>query len=129
MNLDSTSVFYLLLLSACINVVTAAIKLTLPEALRRYLPLVPLVLGSIGGPLTGLTPAVTTSQAIVWGILAGAFSGQSYEVFVKIWKGWSNAASSAKPESKAPPAEIEKPAHAGVSENIEAEPKKAGLEE
>jgi hypothetical protein len=71
--------FYLLLLSAAVSVVTAAIKAALPARLHHLLPLTPLLLGAIGGVLTGLTPAESGGAAAVWGVLAGAFSGQAYE--------------------------------------------------
>lgn len=78
--MGALDLFYLLLLSASVSVVTAAIKAALPLRLHHLLPLTPLLLGAIGGMLTGLTPAESTGAAAVWGVLAGAFSGQAYEV-------------------------------------------------
>lgn len=80
--MDSTKLFYLALLGAAISALTAGIKAALPEHLHRLLPLTPLLLGAIGGLLTTLTPGLTAGERVVWGVMAGAFSGQAYE-FIK----------------------------------------------
>lgn len=77
--MDSAALLYLALLGATINVLTAGVKAALPESLHRFLPLTPLLLGALGGWLTTLTPGADTGERIVWGVLAGAFSGQAYE--------------------------------------------------
>lgn len=79
MQFDTTTLFYLALLGAAISVVTAAIKSALPDHLHRILPLVPLSLGALGGPLSGLVPGENLGSQVIWGIMAGAFSGQCYE--------------------------------------------------
>lgn len=81
--MDSTALLLLALLGAAISAVTEGIKRTLPKEQHNLLPLIPLLLGAIGGPLTGLTPATTIGAAVVWGVLAGAFSGQAYEAITK----------------------------------------------
>jgi len=82
--MDSTALLYLGLLGAAVYAVTEGIKRALPQERRNLLPLIPLLLGAIGGPLTGLTPASTIGAAVVWGVLAGAFSGQAYEAVGKL---------------------------------------------
>lgn len=77
--MDSTALFYLALLGAAISALTAGIKAALPETLHRLLPLTPLVLGALGGLLTSLTPGADAGERVVWGVMAGAFSGQAYE--------------------------------------------------
>lgn len=77
--MDSMELFYLALLGATINVLTAGVKAALPESLHRFLPLTPLLFGALGGWLTTLTPGADAGERIVWGVLAGAFSGQAYE--------------------------------------------------
>jgi len=84
MQFDSIQLFYLALLGAAISVVTAAIKSALPEHQHRILPLVPLLLGAAGGPLTGLVPGESLGSRVIWGILAGAFSGQAYEAIKRL---------------------------------------------
>jgi hypothetical protein len=82
--MDTTTLLYLALLGAAISALTEGIKRALPKEQHHYLPLIPLLLGAIGGPLTGLTPATTIGAAVVWGVLAGAFSGQAYEAVGKL---------------------------------------------
>ena len=78
--MDSTQLMYLALLGAAISAITAAVKAALPDTLqKRLLPLVPLLLGAIGGVFTHLTPGADMGARVVWGVLAGAFSGQAYE--------------------------------------------------
>ncbi len=77
--MDSTKLFYLALLGAAVSVLTGGVKAALPVKLHHLLPLTPLLLGAIGGLLTSLTPGTDAGERLVWGVMAGAFSGQAYE--------------------------------------------------
>jgi hypothetical protein len=93
--MDATTLLSLLLLGSAISALTAGVKTALPEGQfkQRTLPLVPLLLGAFAGLVApSLVPGPDAASHVVWGLLAGAFSGQLYEVFKRQF----NAVSSTK---------------------------------
>jgi hypothetical protein len=86
-----SSILPLILIGAAISALTEGLKAAIPETVKpRLMPLVPLLLGALAGLLApSLVPGADLPAKVVWGILAGAFSGQLYELFSKQFQGAS----------------------------------------
>lgn len=88
-DMNASTVASLLILGAAVSALTGAYKLVIGEGLlKRLLPLVPLLLGVLGAVLVpSLTPGQSPGERVVWGVLAGAFSGQLYETVRRQFEG------------------------------------------
>lgn len=76
--MDTSQVLALLMLGAAVSALTAAIKAA--GCPPRLLPLLPLLLGVVGAvAITSATPGHSAGERVLYGLLAGAFSGQLYE--------------------------------------------------